>query len=55
MARKAKQVKIVMTGQPFMGDLFARLIAEAIANRPQITLVASDGQLVDKKQKNKRS
>lgn len=55
MSRTAKKVQIKSLGQPVMGDLFANLIAQAIADRFQIKLAAVDGQLVNKKPQNKRS
>ena len=55
MPRQAKKISVEFIGKPFMGDLLAALIAERLATRQTLTLAASDGQLVDKKQTRKRS
>jgi hypothetical protein len=54
MARGAKEITITTTGKPLADDLFVRLIATALANQPQLKLVASDGKIVEKKKTNNR-
>lgn len=44
-----------MQGQPIVGSLMLDIIARELMAQKKPTLVASDGQLVEKKHSNKRS